>query len=92
MTQHSSSRRLCHGLQRMPLPSSTGVALFEDGPGQQATAWLHSLGLQHVVAQLQQRSLLVMRTLLAADVSVLTEAGCTAQDAQVDLVAAAAAV
>ncbi len=57
--------------------------MVDDGQGQQATAWLQSLGLQHLVTQLKMRSLLTMRSLLAADVSTLIEAGCTADEAQV---------
>jgi hypothetical protein len=82
---------MCHGLQRMQLPSSGGAAIAEDTQGQQATAWLHSLGLQHLVQPLQQRSLLSMRALLATNVSALTDAGCSANEAQVIVTAAAAA-
>jgi len=77
--------RLCHGLQRMQLPSVMGSAIVEDGQGQQASVWLQSLGLQHLVAPLHLSSLLTMKALSTADVSMLMQAGCTADEAQVIL-------
>ena len=67
----------------MQLPSIGGSVLAEDGQGQQAILWLQSLGLQHLVAQLQQNSLLSLKALRASDVSMLIQAGCTADEAQV---------
>ncbi len=58
---------------------------MEDGQGQQVLVWLQSLGLQHLVAPLHLSSLLTMKALISADVSLLMQAGCTADEAQVIL-------
>lgn len=57
---------------------------------QQVEEWLTSLGLQHVIAQLQQCSLTTMKKLRDADAPSLKAAGCTDDDVQVFAAAAAA--
>ena len=57
----------------MQLPSVMGGAIVEDGQGQQASVWLQSLGLQHLVAPLHLSSLLTMKALSTADVSMVLE-------------------
>jgi hypothetical protein len=75
----------------MQLPSNSSSTAAEDGQAQQAAVWLQSLGLQHLVARLQQNSLMTLKALRASDVSLLMQAGCTADEAQVSTRAVAAA-
>ena len=70
----------------MPFPSgalSSEGGLVEDAQKQQVAVWLQSLGLQHLVARLQQSSLLTIKDVQSAESSLLMNAGCTADEAQV---------
>ncbi len=80
------------GMQQASAGVGGGGSHADESQGQQqAAVWLMTLGLQHCIAPLQQCSLLTMKQLRAADASLLMEAGCTADDAQVIAAAAAAA-